>query len=204
MILYSEISLLKELKHANIVSLMDVLMEDNRLYLIFEFLSMDLKKYMDSLPAERMMDPELVRSYLYQITAAMLFCHRRRVLHRDLKVGVKGEIGQSLNFFIYRFSPKTCLLTKRASSKWLTSDWGALSEFLFVTTLTRSSHCGIAHQKFSSAVNVIPVLLTSGRLVASLLKWLHESRFSKATPKSINFFECSASSERQLKRFGQA
>lgn len=82
----SEISLLKELKHANIVSLMDVLMEDNRLYLIFEFLSMDLKKYMDSLPAERMMDPELVRSYLYQITAAMLFCHRRRVLHRDLKV----------------------------------------------------------------------------------------------------------------------
>ena len=60
-------------------------MEDNRLYLIFEFLSMDLKKYMDSLPSEKMMDSELVRSYLFQITAAMLFCHRRRILHRDLK-----------------------------------------------------------------------------------------------------------------------
>lgn len=82
---FSEISLLKELKHPNIVTLEDVLMEDNRLYLIFEFLSMDLKKYMDSLPSERMMDSELVRSYLFQITAAMLFCHRRRVLHRDLK-----------------------------------------------------------------------------------------------------------------------
>lgn len=81
----SEISLLKELKHPNIVCLEDVLMEESRLYLIFEFLSMDLKKYMDSLPVEKMMDPELVRSYLYQITAAMLFCHRRRVLHRDLK-----------------------------------------------------------------------------------------------------------------------
>lgn len=81
----SEISLLKELKHPNIVTLEDVLMEDNRLYLIFEFLSMDLKKYMDSLPSEKMMDSELVRSYMYQITAAMLFCHRRRVLHRDLK-----------------------------------------------------------------------------------------------------------------------
>lgn len=46
---------------------------------------MDLKKYMDSLPSEKMMDSELVRSYLFQITAAMLFCHRRRVLHRDLK-----------------------------------------------------------------------------------------------------------------------
>ncbi|CRK90881.1 CLUMA_CG004571, isoform A [Clunio marinus] len=80
-----EISLLKELKHPNIVTLEDVVMEDNRLYLIFEFLTMDLKKYMDSLPSEKMMDPELVRSYLFQITAAMLFCHRRRVLHRDLK-----------------------------------------------------------------------------------------------------------------------
>lgn len=82
---YSEISLLKELKHPNIVSLEDVLMEDNRLYLIFEFLSMDLKKYMDSIPSEKMLDSDLVKSYLYQITSAILFCHRRRILHRDLK-----------------------------------------------------------------------------------------------------------------------
>lgn len=82
---YREISLLKELKHPNIVSLEDVLMEESRLYLVFEFLSMDLKKYMDTLRPEKMMDPELVRSYMYQISAAMLFCHRRRVLHRDLK-----------------------------------------------------------------------------------------------------------------------
>lgn len=60
-------------------------MEENRLYLIFEFLSMDLKKYMDTLPPEKLLDPELVRSYLYQISAAMLFCHQRRILHRDLK-----------------------------------------------------------------------------------------------------------------------
>lgn len=80
-----EISLLKELQHPNIVSLQDVLMEENRLYLIFEFLSMDLKKYMDTLPAEKMMDSDLVKSYMYQITAAILFCHKRRVLHRDLK-----------------------------------------------------------------------------------------------------------------------
>ncbi|XP_029782762.1 cyclin-dependent kinase 1-like isoform X2 [Suricata suricatta] len=39
-----EVSLLKELHHPNIVSLQDVLMQDSRLYLIFEFLSMDLKK----------------------------------------------------------------------------------------------------------------------------------------------------------------
>lgn len=60
-------------------------MEENRLYLVFEFLSMDLKKYMDSLPTEKMIEPELIKSYLHQITTAILFCHRRRVLHRDLK-----------------------------------------------------------------------------------------------------------------------
>lgn len=46
---------------------------------------MDLKKYMDNMPVDKCMHPELVKSYLYQITAAILFCHRRRVLHRDLK-----------------------------------------------------------------------------------------------------------------------
>ncbi|XP_069683771.1 cyclin-dependent kinase 1 [Periplaneta americana] len=79
-----EISLLKELQHPNIVALEDVLMEESRLYLIFEFLSMDLKKYLDSLGSSKM-DPKLVKSYLYQITQAILFCHQRRVLHRDLK-----------------------------------------------------------------------------------------------------------------------
>ncbi|XP_011503497.1 PREDICTED: cyclin-dependent kinase 1 [Ceratosolen solmsi marchali] len=92
-----EVSLLKELKHPNIVSLMDVLMEESKLYLIFEYLTMDLKKYMDNLGTEKLMDPGLVKSYLYQITRAILFCHQRRVLHRDLKpqnllIGKKGVI----------------------------------------------------------------------------------------------------------------
>ncbi|XP_043289405.1 cyclin-dependent kinase 1 [Venturia canescens] len=80
-----EISLLKELKHPNIVGLSDVLMEESRLYLIFEYLTMDLKKYMDSLGSGKLMEPATVKSYLYQITRAVLFCHMRRVLHRDLK-----------------------------------------------------------------------------------------------------------------------
>ncbi|XP_076349573.1 cyclin-dependent kinase 1-like isoform X2 [Tachypleus tridentatus] len=80
-----EISLLKELQHPNIVCLQDVLMQESRLYLVFEFLSMDLKKYLDSIPSGQNMDKMLVKSYLYQILQAILFCHQRRVLHRDLK-----------------------------------------------------------------------------------------------------------------------
>jgi len=43
-----EISLLRELPHPNIVSLKDVVHQDQKLYLVFEFLDKDLKKYMDA------------------------------------------------------------------------------------------------------------------------------------------------------------
>lgn len=46
---------------------------------------MDLRKYIDKLESDKFMDPKLVKSYLYQINQAILFCHQRRVLHRDLK-----------------------------------------------------------------------------------------------------------------------
>lgn len=46
---------------------------------------MDLKKYLDKLPSGTVMDPALVKSYMYQINEAILFCHQRRILHRDLK-----------------------------------------------------------------------------------------------------------------------
>jgi len=83
-----EITLLKELQHPNIVGLEDVIMQENRLLLIFEFLTMDLKKYIDSQKGkngEGALDPGSVKSYLYQIFEGILFCHRRRIIHRDLK-----------------------------------------------------------------------------------------------------------------------
>uniref|UniRef100_A0A915HQ62 Protein kinase domain-containing protein n=1 Tax=Romanomermis culicivorax TaxID=13658 RepID=A0A915HQ62_ROMCU len=80
-----EISLLKELRHPNVVKLEDVILEEKSLHLIFEFLSMDLKKYIDTIPDNEYMDKMLVKSYLYQISEALYFCHRRRILHRDLK-----------------------------------------------------------------------------------------------------------------------
>ena len=47
---------------------------------------MDLKKYLDtSVGKDDMLSAELVQSYCYQLLQAILFCHQRRVLHRDLK-----------------------------------------------------------------------------------------------------------------------
>lgn len=92
-----EISLLKELQHPNIVCLESIVHHDSKLYLVFEFMSMDLKKYLDTIPVGKGVDPMVVKSYTYQILQATVFCHSRRVIHRDLKpqnllVDTKGAI----------------------------------------------------------------------------------------------------------------
>jgi len=79
-----EISVLRELKHENIVELLDVVHNDNRLSLVFEFLDRDLKRYMDATHPNPL-KPELVKSYLHQLLLGIDFCHGRRILHRDLK-----------------------------------------------------------------------------------------------------------------------
>ena len=101
-----EISLLKELEHPNVVSLLDVVHADHKLYLVFEYLDKDLKKHMDDSEticknADIAIDqsgdrskrsrkagglPEnLAKSYLRQLLSGIAYCHTHRVLHRDLK-----------------------------------------------------------------------------------------------------------------------
>uniref|UniRef100_A0A8C0GI72 Cyclin-dependent kinase 2 n=1 Tax=Chelonoidis abingdonii TaxID=106734 RepID=A0A8C0GI72_CHEAB len=79
-----EISLLKELNHSNIVKLLDVIHTENKLYLVFEFLHQDLKKFMDASSISGIPLP-LIKSYLFQLLQGLAFCHSHRVLHRDLK-----------------------------------------------------------------------------------------------------------------------
>lgn len=80
-----EVSLLKELSNCpNIVSLLDVVHSNSTLYLVFEYLDQDLKRYVESVKGK--LDPNLVKSYLYQLLRGIAYCHSRRVLHRDLKL----------------------------------------------------------------------------------------------------------------------
>ncbi|XP_013034677.3 cyclin-dependent kinase 3 [Anser cygnoides] len=79
-----EISLLKELKHPNIVRLLDVVHSQKKLYLVFEYLNQDLKKYIDSSQTGEF-PLSLVKNYLFQLLQGVSFCHSHRVIHRDLK-----------------------------------------------------------------------------------------------------------------------
>jgi len=92
-----EISLMKELKHVNIVRLYDVIHTETKLVLIFEYCERDLKKYMDAHGDRGALDPNTVRSFMYQLLMGTAFCHENRVLHRDLKpqnllINRKGEL----------------------------------------------------------------------------------------------------------------
>ncbi|KAI6877286.1 Negative regulator of the PHO [Hortaea werneckii] len=85
-----EISLMKELKHENIVSLYDVIHTENKLMLVFEYMDKDLKKYMDSHPSTAggprgALDSPTIKSFMWQLLRGISFCHENRVLHRDLK-----------------------------------------------------------------------------------------------------------------------
>ncbi|KAF3659859.1 Cell division control protein 2 -like protein [Capsicum annuum] len=64
--------------------LKDVVHSEKRLYLVFEYLDLDLKKHMDSCP-EFSKDPRVVKTFLYQMLRGIAYCHSHRVLHRDLK-----------------------------------------------------------------------------------------------------------------------
>ena len=49
-----EISLLKEMNDVNIVRLLNIVHADgHKLYLVFEYLDLDLKKYMEALPVSQ-------------------------------------------------------------------------------------------------------------------------------------------------------
>lgn len=78
-----EISILKTIKHNNIVTLYDIEIVDKRITLYFEFFQLDLRKYLRS--QRRHLDEGLVRSYAFQMLAAIYVLHSNRIMHRDIK-----------------------------------------------------------------------------------------------------------------------
>ncbi|KAH9503749.1 Cyclin-dependent kinase 17 [Bulinus truncatus] len=90
-----EVSLLRDLKHANIVTLHDIIHTDKSLTLVFEYLEKDLKQYMDD--CGNIMSMTNVKLFLFQLLRGLSYCHKRRVLHRDLKpqnllINERGEL----------------------------------------------------------------------------------------------------------------
>uniref|UniRef100_A0A8C7MCP6 cyclin-dependent kinase n=1 Tax=Oncorhynchus kisutch TaxID=8019 RepID=A0A8C7MCP6_ONCKI len=90
-----EVSLLKDLKHANIVTLHDIIHTQKSLTLVFEYLDKDLKQYLED--CGNSIHMHNVKLFLFQLLRGLNYCHRRKVLHRDLKpqnllINDRGEL----------------------------------------------------------------------------------------------------------------
>ncbi|XP_032134531.1 cyclin-dependent kinase 15 isoform X1 [Sapajus apella] len=78
-----EASLLKGLKHANIVLLHDIIHTKETLTFVFEYMHTDLAQYMSQHPGG--LHPHNVRLFMFQLLRGLAYIHHQHVLHRDLK-----------------------------------------------------------------------------------------------------------------------
>ncbi|NXJ13150.1 CDKL2 protein, partial [Odontophorus gujanensis] len=78
-----EIKLLKQLRHENLVNLLEVYKKKKRWYLVFEFVDHTVLDDLEAFPNG--LDYSRVRKYLFQILRGIAFCHSRNIIHRDIK-----------------------------------------------------------------------------------------------------------------------
>lgn len=149
-----EITLLKGVRHSSIVELLDVMYTTDKLYLVFEYLDLDLKKYMDI--SKFPLGQELIRvsafyyflsklnklfffqNYMKQLLDAMAYLHSHRILHRDLKpqnllVDREGHI-KLADFGLSRsFSLPTRTYTQEVVTMWYRAPELLLGEKMYCT-----------------------------------------------------------------------
>ena len=94
-----EASILKQLNHQNIIKLYDVFLTNERCYFLLEYMDEDLKRYLDkNRPLERQTIKVgrwsrscqssilvLAQNFMYQLLDAIFYCHKHRIIHRDIK-----------------------------------------------------------------------------------------------------------------------
>jgi serine/threonine protein kinase len=80
-----EIRMLKNLKHPNLINLMEVFRRKKRLHLVFEYCDHtvlnELEKYPKGVPEL------LTKRIVWQTIQALFYCHQHNCIHRDVKPG---------------------------------------------------------------------------------------------------------------------
>ncbi|CAA0319934.1 unnamed protein product [Arabidopsis thaliana] len=78
-----EIKLLKELNHPHIVELIDAFPHDGSLHLVFEYMQTDLEAVIRD--RNIFLSPGDIKSYMLMTLKGLAYCHKKWVLHRDMK-----------------------------------------------------------------------------------------------------------------------
>ncbi|EEP75329.1 meiotic mRNA stability protein kinase UME5 [Uncinocarpus reesii 1704] len=82
-----EISLCTELNHPNVVRLVETILEDKCVYMVFEYTEHDLLQIIHhhTQPQRHAIPAPMVKSILFQLLNGLLYLHTNWVMHRDLK-----------------------------------------------------------------------------------------------------------------------
>lgn len=78
-----EIRMLKQLKHQNLVNLLEVFRRKRKLHLVFEFCDHTVLNELDKYP--KGVPEKEVKSIIWQVLQAIQFCHQHNCIHRDVK-----------------------------------------------------------------------------------------------------------------------
>ncbi|KAL5102857.1 Cyclin-dependent kinase 1 [Taenia crassiceps] len=119
------------------LDLEQVILDRGRLYLIFEYLTVDLRRYLDHNCKATGLPPDTVKLFMYQMLQALLYCHARRIIHRDLKpqnilVDVDRNIVKLADFGLARsFGYPLRKLTHEVVTLWYRSPEILLGETLY-------------------------------------------------------------------------
>ncbi|THH32600.1 hypothetical protein EUX98_g1570 [Antrodiella citrinella] len=82
-----EIALNKEISHANVVALKEVILEDKSIYMVFDYAEHDFLQVIHhhSQTLRRPIAHSVLKSLTYQLLNGLLYLHSCHIIHRDLK-----------------------------------------------------------------------------------------------------------------------
>ena len=78
-----EVRILKQLRHENIVSLIEVFRRKGKLYLVFEFMESTILEELEKHPNG--LDPIECKKCVFQLLKSIEYCHANNIIHRDIK-----------------------------------------------------------------------------------------------------------------------
>ena len=82
-VLRREIDILKKIKHENIIELKESFFHEEQFYLVFEYANKNLLEILEE--SSNGLNPEIIKSYIYQMCEAVSYLHKNKIIHRDIK-----------------------------------------------------------------------------------------------------------------------